>query len=231
MNEYRRLAGEGRIEFVTFHQSMSYEEFVEGLRPDTGEDSDLEITESSTGFRLKPHDGVFKRISERARLDAGQGDTPGRLDRSARVFKVALGRRHTQEDRVRFGLENSLIHVGWGGDIDWSDERYDELSEILTEWRARKEPEANGHNGNVVITWSLRSDMQVGDYVVVSDGRDRIRAFGRVTGEYFYEADASFHPHRRRVEWIWHDKAGIERSRIYPNPSDSIRSTSWTSRS
>lgn len=218
MTKYRRLAGEGQIEFVTFHQSMSYEEFVEGLRPDTGEDSDLEITESGTGFRLKPHDGVFKRISERARLDAGQGDTAGRLDRSVRVFKVALGRRHTQEDRVRFGLENSLIHVGWGGDIDWSDERYDELSEILTEWRAQKEPEANGHNGNVVITWSLRSDMQVGDYVVVSDGRDRIRAFGRVTGEYFYAANASFHPHRRRVEWIWHDKVGIERSRIYPNP-------------
>ncbi len=218
MTEYRRLAGEGRIEFVTFHQSMSYEEFVEGLRPDTGEDNDLAITESGTGFRLKPYDGVFKRISERARLDAGQENTPGRLDRSARVFKVALGRRHTQEDRVRFGLETGLIHVGWGGDIDWSDERYDELSEILAEWRARKEPEANGHNGNVVITWSFRSDMQVGDYVVVSDGRDRIRAFGRVTGEYFYEADASFHPHRRGVEWIWHDKAGIERSRIYPNP-------------
>jgi 5-methylcytosine-specific restriction protein B len=57
--------------------------------------------------------------------------------------------------------------------------------------------------------------MQVGDYVVVSDGRDRIQAFGRITGDYFYDADAKFHPHRRRVDWLWRSEAGTERERFY----------------
>ena len=54
------LIEEERVEFVTFHQSYGYEEFVEGLRPDTG------VAESA-GFRLVPTAGVLKRIAERAR--------------------------------------------------------------------------------------------------------------------------------------------------------------------
>ena len=219
IKEYRRLASEGRIEFVTFHQSMSYEEFVEGLRPSTGDDAGEgpEEAEIGSGFRLKPYDGVFKRVSERARLDLGDGSTSARLDRSARVFKVALGQRQIEEDRIRFGLDHGLIHVGWGGDIDWSPERFDDYNEIFSEWRAQKDPEATGHDGNIVITFSFRADMQVGDYVVVSDGRDRFQAFGRVTSEYFYDPRAAFHPHRRRVEWLWRDDHGTERDRFYPN--------------
>jgi 5-methylcytosine-specific restriction protein B len=73
MSTYRALVTEGRIEFVTFHQSMSYEEFIEGLRPTTGNDTmdGPEPENGSSGFRLECHDGIFKRISERARLDRG----------------------------------------------------------------------------------------------------------------------------------------------------------------
>lgn len=219
MAEYQSLMKEGRIEFVTFHQSMSYEEFVEGLQPSTGEDAreGPEELGAAVGFRLKPTDGVFKEISERARLDSSQAGAVSRLDRTARVFKVALGRRQVEEDRIRFGLENGLIHVGWGGDIDWSDERFDDFDQIYNEWRSRKDADATGHDGNIVVTYSFRSDMQIGDYVVVSDGRDRIQAFGRIAGDYYFDGRAEFHPHRRNVDWIWRDDTGTDRSRFYPN--------------
>lgn len=217
--EYRRLVSEERIEFVTFHQSLSYEEFVEGLRPSMGED-DLDgpdETGGGSGFRLKCHEGIFKRISERARLDQGDSDGSQRLDRSARIFKIALGQRHVEDDRIRYGLDNDLIHIGWGDDIDWSDERFDEFNEIFSEWRSKKNQDASGHDGNIVCTFSFRADMQVGDYVVVSDGRDRIQALGRVAGEYYYDPEATYHPHRRKVDWLWRDDAGTDRSRFYPN--------------
>ena len=49
------------MEFVTFHQSYGYEEFVEGLRPQTPEAGD-----AAHGFRLEATDGVLKRIAKRA---------------------------------------------------------------------------------------------------------------------------------------------------------------------
>ncbi len=48
----------GLIEFVTFHQSFSYEEFIEGIKPDINEDGGLSYSLSS---------GIFKRIAERAK--------------------------------------------------------------------------------------------------------------------------------------------------------------------
>ena len=63
-SRYRELVAEDRIEFVTFHQSYGYEEFVEGLRPETGSDA---------GIRLTATDGVLKRIAARAR-EASEGE-------------------------------------------------------------------------------------------------------------------------------------------------------------
>lgn len=47
-------------EFVTFHQSFAYEEFVEGLRPQVNQDGEI-------GYEVQ--DGVFKRICKRAKDD------------------------------------------------------------------------------------------------------------------------------------------------------------------
>jgi hypothetical protein len=112
---------------------------------------------------------VFKLISERARLDTGDAVTK-RLDRSRSIYKIALGQRGNQEDRIREGLDQQLIHLGWGGDIDWSDDCFDDFEEIRKKWNAEKDPDASGKDPNIEMTFAFRSGLQVGDYVVISDG-------------------------------------------------------------
>ena len=60
---------ERQIEFITFHQSYSYEDFVEGIRP-TLATKDNEIKENSEDkkdLKYSIHSGIFKNICERAK--------------------------------------------------------------------------------------------------------------------------------------------------------------------
>lgn len=54
-----------QIEFITFHQSFSYEEFVEGIKPIFVDENGNEV-ENSNNMVYKPKDGIFKEICERA---------------------------------------------------------------------------------------------------------------------------------------------------------------------
>lgn len=59
-DRFDQLLEVGRIRFVTFHQSFSYEDFVEGLKAETLEDGSL---------CYKVVDGLFKQICQRAEAD------------------------------------------------------------------------------------------------------------------------------------------------------------------
>lgn len=54
--EYERLVTLGQIGFATFHQNYGYEDFVEGLRPKTGE--------GGVGFDLVPTPGVLSKMAK-----------------------------------------------------------------------------------------------------------------------------------------------------------------------
>ena len=54
---------ERQIEFITFHQSYSYEDFVEGIRPTLA----TKDSEDNKDLKYTIHSGIFKNICERAK--------------------------------------------------------------------------------------------------------------------------------------------------------------------
>lgn len=59
MELYKKRCDEGRIGFVTFHQSMDYEDFVEGMKPEI-------IGDEYKNVNYKIEDGIFKRMCRNA---------------------------------------------------------------------------------------------------------------------------------------------------------------------
>ena len=57
-SEFDRLMNEGQIVFTTFHQSMCYEDFIEGIKPETTPDDKRVI------YDVKP--GIFKNLCQAA---------------------------------------------------------------------------------------------------------------------------------------------------------------------
>jgi hypothetical protein len=218
MKRYDELYRERRIEFVTFHQSYSYEEFIEGLRPDTGTDEDGPQEVKSAGFRLVAKPGVLKRIAERARQRPAKSDK--QTDYSdRRIFKVSLGQAsNPEDDDIRTeAYEKGLISLGYGGLIDWSDPKYNTYEAVHKRWREEPgEQDATGKNPNIEMLNQLRNNMRPGDIIIASQGNRRVRAVGIVDGPYSYDPKAK-HPHRRKVQWRWKadDESGIEVADVY----------------
>ncbi|APO70673.1 AAA ATPase domain-containing protein (plasmid) [Rhizobium gallicum] len=218
MAEYHRLVGEGRIEFITFHQSMAYEDFVEGRQPTTGSDEGEEGT--SAGFRLETVPGIFRRIAKRAETGLGKKAISNRITTEGRqIYKMSVGFSRDAGDQELFEevIEGGYTVLDWE-DIDWSDPRYEKAEEILKtcEAQGKIEGPVSLQSGQVSITDTFRNRLKAGDIIIVSKGNRLIRAIGEVTGPYEY------HPrpegrfgHRRDVQWLWHDPAGVPVTEIY----------------
>jgi len=93
---FRSYLDEGQIEFLTFHPSYAYEEFVEGLRYDP--DQKIPVVQ----------DGILKRLAQRA---LNPRPNPKRSD-SPRIWNLSLGRQGNDEVYRRC-IEAGEISVGF----------------------------------------------------------------------------------------------------------------------
>lgn len=218
MPVYQRLVAAGRIEFVTFHQSMAYEDFVEGRQPMTGADGEGEA--ESAGFRLETVHGIFRRIAKRAETSRGRssGDDMIRLE-GRQVFKMSIGEANNPEDAHLFeeAIEGGYTLLGFD-DIDWSDEKYASREAIFEACKDHRDSggDIDARSGWVQMPFRFRNWVRQGDIVIVSKGNQQFRAIGEFVGNYeFKPRPEGGYAHRRAVRWLWVDRDGVAVSEIY----------------
>ncbi|KQN56200.1 ATPase [Pseudomonas sp. Leaf48] len=191
---FDELAADGHVEFVTFHQSFSYEDFVEGLRAESGDDGQL---------RYDVVDGVFKNLCTTASAKVTQ-QAPAPMDiERRRVWKMSLGNIHGGDAYIFDECkDNNYALLGYGGNIDFSGcESREDIAQRFAE--AGETLPQNAYGITAVHSFLLK--MKIGDLLVVTEGNTKFRAIGEVTGEYrcLNREDQGFeYGQCRSVKWL-----------------------------
>ncbi len=181
---FDELASEQRVRFVTFHQSFSYEDFVEGLR--------AEADEETGQVRYPIEAGVFKRLCDDARTrpvaNLGVRANPA-------IWKISIDGTGTSPTKS-FCLNNNEARIGWGetGDLSGNYQQNDYYQSL-----------GSGDKGTLDY---FAEQIAVGDILLCIHSAELIGSVGVVTSDYRYEEQvpagvASDYQHVRSVRWIY----------------------------
>ena len=176
VSRYNQLKTEKRIAFTTFHQSLDYEDWIEGLRA---------VVNEASQVTYEIENGVFKRLCEAAERSKLEGNQYG-INSESDVWKVSLKR--TGDNDVRKDcMENGYIRIGW-------DEYGDEISDE-TDGSSRND------KGKTILNAYINK-MKVGDIVMSCYSSQTIDAIGVVVSDYEFEDKFPNYKRVRRVNWL-----------------------------
>ena len=176
VSRYNQLKTEKRIAFTTFHQSLDYEDWIEGLRPVVNENSQVTYEIES---------GIFKKLCEEAERPVVKDKQVGIAD-NAVVWKVSLA--GTGDNPVRSDcMKNSYIRIGWDG--------YGPVISGETDWSIY-----NGEGKQILDAYINK--MKVGDIVMSCYSSQTIDAIGVVVSDYEFDDSLPNYKRVRRVNWL-----------------------------
>lgn len=189
---FQELKQESRIGFVTFHQSFSYEDFVEGLK----------ATSENGEISYEVADGIFKQMCEETspyieKESSTSVDVSGR-----KVWKMSLGNTLGSDSFVYDKcIEADEIRLGYGDDVDFAGcSSRNEISAKFTDNGYELKPQ----DYQVTSVDIFKNQMSVGDLVIVSDGNFKFRAIAEIAGDYQCLPDPEFPEYGQTRKVIWH---------------------------
>lgn len=187
LERYNQYKNDGRIEFITFHQSYGYEEFIEGIKPvvDSGDDTG----DDAGNIVYQIQSGIFKRFCERAespvRVTTGGQNTI--INPNAAIWKVSLEGTGDNPTR-RECLNNDHIRIGW-----------DSYGKDITD-----ETDFSKSGGRNPLN-AFINRMQIGDIVLSCFSATTIDAIGIITGDYEWKDEYTEYKRLRKVKWLVKD--------------------------
>ena len=151
-----------QVEFVTFHQSFSYEDFVEGLKANSNDGT----------IAYKVENGVFKQICENAiKKDYKLNNL--NVESNASVWKVSLGGSDFNLKKKCF--EKGEIRIGWPSIKNLNSNKFDKL----------------GSNNKSTLE-NFENNIQKGDIVVSLYNASCIDGIAIVKGEFKQDQDEEY---------------------------------------
>ena len=190
--EYNRLKANEQIEFITFHQSMTYEDFIEGIKP-------VEPEPGDPFLKYKVQDGIFKKMVERASYTPESKIFRFSLEptqyEQASFYKLNLHNpgQPDKEDAYAYCLTNNCIAMGWGGATNFAGKTESELTKMVQDGVLQQE-------ASLALN-SFIHLLKVGNYVLLAKD-NHVIAIGLVTSNYYYNDQATpGYYHYRQVDW------------------------------
>ncbi len=181
-SRFLEYKGNGIIAFTTFHQSFSYEEFIEGIRPVV---SPEEKADAGNEIEYEIHDGIFKAFCDNAgKPVGGKADANLGIGKNPTVWKVSLEAAGDNPTRTEC-MENNHIRIGW-----------DEYGENISD-----ATDFGEHGGSNVLN-AFYNRMQIGDIILSCYSSKTIDAIGVVTGEPEWHDEYDHYKRVRNVRWL-----------------------------
>ncbi len=216
-SRFDELVKKGQISFITFHQSYSYEDFVEGIRPCMPRDG------APTDGTYECRDGVFKKLCNLAKeVKAVTLEESSVNLEKVQIWKMSLGDTNNPLDDHIYPdcIEGRFIAHGFGRGLDFSKcESREDIQKIL-EQQDWSDPKITLRH-NVSQISALKIEMQSDDLVIVTDGNRKFRAIGKISGDYFYDDNYDY-KQKRHVTWLKRFEESQPKERILKDKSFSM---------
>ncbi len=186
--QFDSLKQQGQIEFVTFHQSYSYEEFVEGIKPD--------LKNNKLMYTLGR--GIFKEICNSAKELLETKVKYNFKKDNISVYKILI----PDESIFQYCIDNNCVAINWGDEIDISDcNTQEEIANKIPEnFESRKQCISQLNLFKLWIDKDIKNGKDV--IVVIPGSINTIKGIAKIAGNYYFNSETENGHQQRKVEWI-----------------------------